>query len=78
MKLTKGSKRRIISFENAAHRQLQMSSLSSKLSVCNDIISECLYIFNQHYDQRVHFHCVAISDKDWMLFVFFMIKNMVK
>jgi hypothetical protein len=67
MKLAKGSKRRIKSFENAAHRQLQTSSLSSKLSVCDDIVSECLYICNQNFDQRLHFHCVAISDEDWML-----------
>ncbi len=41
-KLAKGRKWRIISFENAAHRQLQTFSLSSKLSVCDDIVSECL------------------------------------
>jgi hypothetical protein len=49
------------------HRQLQTSSLSSKLSVCDDIVSECLYICNQNFDQRVHFNCVAVSDDDWMI-----------
>jgi hypothetical protein len=58
-------------FENAVHRQLQTSSLSSKLSVCNDIVSECLYMHNQIFDQRVHFHCVAISDEDWMIWNFY-------
>jgi hypothetical protein len=67
MKLAKGSKQRITSFENAAHRQLQTFSLSSKLSFHDDIASECLYICNQNFDQRVHFKCVAVSDEDWML-----------
>jgi hypothetical protein len=71
MKPATGSKRRITSFENAAHRQLQTSSLSSKLSVCYDIVSECLYICNQNFDQRVHFNCVAVSDEDWMLWNFY-------
>jgi hypothetical protein len=61
---------RITSFENAAHRQLQTSSLSLKLSVCDDIVCECLYICNQNFDQRVHFKCVAVSDEDWILWNF--------
>jgi hypothetical protein len=52
MKLAKRSKRRNTSFENAAHRQLQTSSLSSKLNVRDDIVSECLYIGNQTFDQE--------------------------
>jgi hypothetical protein len=71
MKLAKGSKWRITSFENAAHRQLQTSSFSSKLSVCDDIVSECLYICNQNFDQKVHFNCMAILDEDWMLWNFY-------
>jgi hypothetical protein len=71
MKLAKGSKRRITLIENAVHRQLQTFSLSSKLSVCDDIFSECLYICNQNFDQRVHFNCVAVSDEDWMLWNFY-------
>ena len=67
MKLAKGSKQRITSFENAVQRQLQTSSLSSKLSVYDNIVSECLYIYYQNIDQRVHFYCVAVSDEDWML-----------
>jgi hypothetical protein len=43
MKLATGSKRRITSVENAAQQQLQTSSLSSKLSVHDDIVNECLY-----------------------------------
>jgi hypothetical protein len=64
MKLAKGSEQRITLFKNAAHRQLETASLSSKLSVCNDIISEYFYICNQNFDQRVHFYCVAISDEE--------------
>ncbi len=45
--------------------------MSSKLSVRDDIVSECLYICNQNFDQRVHFSCVAVSDKDWMLWNFY-------
>ena len=71
IKLATRSKWRITSFENAAHRQLQTSSLSSKLSVCDDIVSECLYICNQNFDQRVYFYCVAVSDEDWMVLNFY-------
>jgi hypothetical protein len=45
--------------------------LNSTLSVHNDIVSECLYICNQNFDQIVHFNCVAISDEDWMLWNFY-------
>jgi hypothetical protein len=71
MKLATGSKRRITSFENAAQQQLQTSSLSSKLSVRDDFVNECLYICNQNFDQRVHFNCVAVSDKNWILWNFY-------
>ena len=71
MKLAKGSGRRNKSFEKEAHRHLQSSSLSSKLTIRDDVVRECLYICNQNYDQRVHFHCVAISDDDWMLWNFY-------
>ncbi len=69
MKLAKGSKCRITSFEHAAYRQLQSSSLSSKLNVGDDIVSECLYICNQNFDQRVYFNCVAVSDEGWMVWI---------
>jgi hypothetical protein len=71
MKLATGSKHRITSFEHAAHQQLQSLSLSSKLSVCDDIVSECIYIYNQNFDQRVYFNCVAVSDEDWMVWNFY-------
>jgi hypothetical protein len=71
MKLAKGSKQRITSFENAVHRQLKTSSLCSKWSVHDDFVSECLYICNQNFDQIVNFYCVAVSDEDWMLWNFY-------
>jgi hypothetical protein len=71
IKLATGSKRRITCFEYAAHRQLQSSSLSSKLSVGDDIVSECLYNCNQNFDQRVYFNCVTVSDEDWMVWNFY-------
>jgi hypothetical protein len=70
MKLATGSKWRITFFENAAHQQLHTSSLSSKLSIRDNIVSACLYICNQNFDWRVHFNCVAVSDEDWMLWNF--------
>ncbi len=71
MKLATGIKWRITSFETAAQRQLQTSSLSYKLSVHDDIVNECLYICNQNFDQRVHFNCVAVSDENWILWNFY-------
>jgi hypothetical protein len=66
MKLATGSKQRITSFENAAQQQLQTSSLSSKLSICDDIVNECLYICDQNFDRGVNFNCVAVSDENWI------------
>jgi hypothetical protein len=71
MKLAKGSGQRINSFEKEAHMHLQSSSLSSKLTIRDDVVRECLYVCNQNYDQRVHFRCVAISDDDWMPWNFY-------
>jgi hypothetical protein len=70
MKLAKGSNRKIESFLNHSHRQLQTTSLSSKLSIANDIVNECVYICNQNFDHRNDFHCVAMSDDDWMIWNF--------
>jgi hypothetical protein len=71
IKLATGNKRRITYFEHAAHRQLQSSSLSLKLRVHDDIVSEYLYICNQNFDQRVYFNCVAVSDEDLMVWNFY-------
>ena len=70
MKLAEESGQRIKSVEKEAHRHLQSSSLGSKLTIRDDVVQRCLYICNQNYDQRFHFHCVAISNDDWMLWNF--------
>ena len=50
MKLAKGSKLRTTNFELEATRELQTSSLSSKLSVQDNIVWETLYVCNQNFD----------------------------
>ena len=70
LKLSKGSNRRIDSFLNHAHRQLQSTNLSSKLSISNHVVNECVYICNQNFDHRNSFHCIALSDDDWMIWNF--------
>jgi hypothetical protein len=70
MKLAEGSENWILAFENEANRQLQFSSLSSKLNMRDDIVRECLYLCNQNFDQRKYFHCVAQLDDIWMVWNF--------
>jgi hypothetical protein len=70
MKLAKGSKLRITTFELEATRELQTSSLSSKLSVRDDIVRETLYLCNQNFDQRQCFKCVACSKDMWKVWNF--------
>jgi hypothetical protein len=65
MKLAKGSKLPITIFELEANRELQTSSLSSKLSVRDDIVQETLYVHNKIFDQRQFFKCVACSEDMW-------------
>jgi hypothetical protein len=55
----------------ATEQQLQTSSLSSKLSVHDDIVNECLYICHQNFGQRLHFNCVAVSNENWILLNFY-------
>ncbi len=70
MKLAKQSKHCILAFKNEANRQLQFSSLSSKLVVRDEIVWECLYTCNQKFDQQKYFHCVARLDDIWMVWNF--------
>jgi hypothetical protein len=62
MKLAKGSKLHITTFELEATCELQTSSLSSKLSVQDDIVRETLYVCNQNFGRRQFFKCVACSE----------------
>jgi hypothetical protein len=50
MKLAKGSKHCIMKFECKATPELQTSSLSSKLTVQDDIVGEWLNVCNQNFD----------------------------
>ncbi len=50
--MAKESKLRITNFELEATRELQTSSLSSKMSVQDDIVRETLYVCNQNFDQK--------------------------
>jgi hypothetical protein len=36
----------------------------------HDIVQECLYKFNQNFDQRKYFHCVVQSNENWMVWNF--------
>jgi hypothetical protein len=54
-------------FEKEANRQLQRSSLSSKLVVKDDIVRECLNMCNQNFDWQKFYHCVAQSNENWMV-----------
>ncbi len=65
MKLAKGSKLCIIKFELKATCKLQTSSLSSKLSVQDDIVREPLCVCSQNFDRRQFFKCVACSEDMW-------------
>jgi hypothetical protein len=71
MKLAKGSKLRITKFELKATCELQTSSLSSILSVQDDIFRETLYVCNQNFDQRQYFKCVACSEHMWKVWNFY-------
>ena len=66
-----GSNRRIQSFINEAERELQYSSLCSKLFVKDDINRNCLYLCNQNYDNRRHFHLVQSDDCNWIVWNFY-------
>jgi hypothetical protein len=75
--LAKGSKHQIRAFEYIANRQLQFSSLSSKLVVRDDFAWECLYMCKQNFDQQKYFHSVAQLDENWMVWNFHQ-KNQMK
>jgi hypothetical protein len=70
MKLAKGSKLCITKIEFKATCKLQTSSLSSKLSVQDDIVRETLYACHQNFDQRQFFNCVACLEEVWKVWNF--------
>ncbi len=70
IKLAKGSKLCITKFELKATCKVQTWSLSSKLSVQDDILRGTLYVCNQNFDQRQFFKCVACSKTCWNFGIF--------
>jgi hypothetical protein len=66
MFMAKGAIQCIEEFEKNFHRELQNSSLCSKLVVKDDVTRECLYLCNQNFDRRQDYMCVQCSKDDWM------------
>ena len=75
MKLAKGSKLCVTNFELEATQELQTSSLSSKLSVRDDIVWETLYVCNQNFNRRQFFKCVPCSEDMWKVWNFYQKKS---
>ena len=71
LKMAKGSNRRITMFDNEAHRELQTTSLASKLIIKDTILKQCLHICNQNFDKKKYFKCVQCSEDDWMVWNFY-------
>ncbi len=70
MKLAKGRKLRLTNFDLEATHELQTSSLSSKLSVQDDIVRETFYVCNQNFDRRQFFKSVACLEDMWKVWNF--------
>ncbi len=70
MFMAKGSIHRIEEFEKNTHRELQNSSLCSKLVIKDDVTRECLNLCNQNFDRRQDYMCVQCSEDDWMVWNF--------
>ncbi len=67
MFMAKGANQSIEAFEKMAHRELQTSSLCSKLVIKDDVTHECLYLCNQYFDRRQDYMCVQCFEDDWMV-----------
>jgi hypothetical protein len=68
--MAKGANQRIEAFEKMAHRELQTSSLCSKLVIKDDVTRECLYLYNQNFDRRHDYMCAQCLEDDWMVWNF--------
>jgi hypothetical protein len=58
-------------FDNVSHKELQFTSLSSKLKIKDELICECLQMCNQNFDKCKYYHCVQISEDNWMVWNFY-------
>ncbi len=61
LKMARGSDQRISIFDKNSHRELQFTSLSSKLKIKDELICECLQMCNQNFDKRKNYQCVQLS-----------------
>jgi hypothetical protein len=64
LRMARGSDQRISMYDTNSHRELQFTSLLSKLKIKDDLIRECLHICNQNFDKHNCYHCVQVS-KVW-------------
>ncbi len=75
LRMARGSDRRISMYDTNSHRELQFTSLSSKLKIKDDLIRECLHICNQNFDKCKHYHCVQVSKDKWTVWNFYQNKS---
>jgi hypothetical protein len=71
LRMARGSDQRISMDDTNSHRELQFTSLSSKLKIKDDLICECLHICNQNFDKRKPYHSVQVSEDNWMVWNFY-------
>jgi hypothetical protein len=67
LRMARGSDQWISMYDPNFHRELQFTSLSSKLKINDELIRECLHICNQNFDKRKCYHCVQVSEDNWMV-----------
>jgi hypothetical protein len=70
MLITEGTNSRIIGIDNSAKRQLQLTVLSSKLTVRNLYHWKCVYLLNRLFDSRKSQCCVMHVPAEWMVWNF--------
>jgi hypothetical protein len=75
LRMARGSDQRISMYDTVSRRELQFTSLSSKLKIKDDLICECLHICNQNFDKCKHYHCVQVSKDNWMVWIFYQNKS---
>jgi hypothetical protein len=75
LRMARGSDQRISMYDTNSHRELQFTSLSSKLKIKDDLIRECLHICNQNFDKHKCYHCFQVSEDNWMVWSFYQNKS---
>ena len=75
LKMARGSSQCITNFDNEAQRELQTTSLASKLKIKDTILKECLHICYQNFVNRKYQSCVQCLEYDWMIWNFYYNKS---